>query len=460
LPAREKISLPPYDLSTGPPQKIWQDYFRQHKLPPRAVAELVLKLHSEKRYDHVIAAIEAALLAGQSQPWMYDVLALTMKLAGRPKAEVDRALMSRLDFTDNDITTTLLSAGYLARFGAKEQALVLYRQAAAIEPTRPEPYVLALRQARDLKDYAAVGWAAAGILQAAWTKDYERLHREAEDAALDAERGLQAAGKTTQADALRDSVARARIVDLLVRVKWTGDGDLDLSVEEPIGTIASCQEPQTKGGGVHVHDGYGPDPRNCYEEYVCAMGYPGVYVLRLRRVDGAIVGNRAQVTVIRNQGAKNESSRTFVLKLNKDQAAVRIYVADGRRRQIAANQKQNLLERLLPFLSPHAPRVIPLAAVPARRAPGVVPAGGVAGGGGAAAGGGAIGGGIPFVGGVTPAVGGLAVGYSPVIEIVPTGSALSVAGVVSQDLRFVTLAVNPNFSQITNVFTFTFLQAP
>ena len=62
-------------------------------------------------------------------------------------------------------------------------------------------------------------------------------------------------------------MAKARVRDLIVRLRWTGDADLDLSVEEPSGATASCQEPITRGGGVHRHDGYGPDPRNCYEEY-------------------------------------------------------------------------------------------------------------------------------------------------------------------------------------------------
>ena len=113
-----------------------------------------------------------------------------MQLTGRPKADVERALMSRLDFAATDVASTLFSAAYLARFGAKEQALKLYRQASDLEPTRPESYVLGLRLARELKDYAAVQWAATGVLQSVWSKDYEQLHREAEDAALDAERAL------------------------------------------------------------------------------------------------------------------------------------------------------------------------------------------------------------------------------------------------------------------------------
>ena len=295
----------------------------------------MLRLHAEKKYDHGIAVIESALLAGQVQPWMYDVLAVMMELAGRPKADVERALLSRLDFSATDVASTLFSAAYLARFGAKEHALKLYRQAAELEPTRPEPYILGLRLAREMKDQAAIGWAAAGVLQAAWTKDYEQLHREAEDAALDAERSLREAGKISQADALRDSMAQSRVHDLHVRLQWAGDGDLDLSVEEPLGTVASCEDRQSRGGGVHIHDGYGPDPKNCYEEYVCAIGVPGVYVIHVRRVDGNIVGKRAQVTVVRNQGAKNESTQTFVIKLDQDNKAIRVAVPDGRRRQLA-----------------------------------------------------------------------------------------------------------------------------
>jgi tetratricopeptide (TPR) repeat protein len=457
--AAAKIPLPRLDGSAGPPEKLWRDYFSQHQPASSAIAELILHLQADKKYDHVIAAIEAALLTGQSQPWMYDVLALTMQLTGRPKADVERALMSRLDFAATDVPSTLFSAAYLARFGAKEQALKLYRQAADIEPTRPEGYVLGLRLARDLKDYAAVQWTATGILQAAWNKDYEHLHREAEDAALDAERALRAAGKGSQADSLRDAMARARIRDLFVHLQWTGDGDLDLSVEEPLGTVASCQEPQTRGGGVHRHDGYGPDPKNCYEEYVCAFGVPGVYVVRVRRIDGTIVGNRAQLTVVRNQGAQNESTQTFVLKLNGDRAAVRIPVPNGRRRELvpdrpAVNAKTGLLERLLPvLLGQSLPgrgiswRALPAAIAPGSPLPGVAVPGIAAGPAG-----------ISAVAQAAAVAGpGLAVGYQPIIEEIPQGVTMTAAAVVSNDLRYVRLAINPSFTTITDIFTFTFV---
>jgi hypothetical protein len=397
---------------------------------------------------------------------MYDVLALTMQIKRRPKAEVERALMSHLDFAATDVESTLLSAAYLARFGAKEQALKLYRQSSDLEPTRPEAYVLGLRLARELKDYPAVQWAAAGVLRSAWGKDYEKLHHEAEDAALESERALRAAGRETQADALRESMAQARIHDLYLRLQWTGDADLDLSVEEPSGTTASVQDPQTRGGGVHRHDGYGPDPKNCYEEYICPFGMPGVYIVRVRRIDGTVVGNRAQLTVVRNQGAKNETTETFVFKLRPDRIALRVPLPNGRRRELGperpalnsrAGQLQQLLQALIAY-SPR-PRQISWRALPAAMAPGgaaIAPAAGGGGGGGAAGGGGA--GGVTQAGGLSGA--GLNVGYQPNITEIDEGVKMSVAAVVSSDLRYVRLAVNPSFTTITEVFTFTFVGNP
>jgi len=456
-----KIPLPRLDGSAGPPDKLWRDYFDKNQPPSSAIAELVLKLQAAKKYDHVIAAIDAALLAGQGQSWMYDVLALTLQITGRPKADIERALMSHLDFAATDVESTLLSAAYLARFGAKEQAIKLYRQSSELEPTRPEGYVLGLRLARELKDYTAVQWAATGVLRTAWGKDYEQLHREAEDAALDAERSLRAAGNETQADSLRDAMTQARIHDLFIRLTWSGDGDLDLAVEEPMGTIASCQDPQTRGGGVHRHDGYGPDPKNCFEEYVCPIGMPGVYVVRVRRIDGTIVGNRAQLTIVRNEGATNESTQTFVVKLAQDRVAVRIPVPNGRRRELgperpAANSRASQVAQLLQLLIAHSPRPrqIPWRALPAAMAPGAVapPAAGP-------------GGGLPGAGGsLSPAAlagsAGLAVGYQPVITEIPEGVTMTAAAVVSSDLRYVRLAINPSFTTISEVFTFTFVGAP
>jgi hypothetical protein len=193
---------------------------------------------------------------------------------------------------------------------------------------------------------------------------------------------------------------------------------------------------------------------------------PGVYIVRVRRIDGTLVGNRAQLSIVRNQGAKNETTETFVFKLTPDRIALRIPLPNGRRRELGperpalnsrAGQLQQLLQALIAY-SPR-PRQIPWRALPAAMAPGgsaIAPAAGGGGGGGAAGGGGA--GGVTQAGGLSGA--GLNVGYQPNITEIDEGVKMSVAAVVSSDLRYVRLAVNPSFTTITEVFTFTFVGNP
>jgi hypothetical protein len=148
-----------------------------------------------------------------------------------------------------------------------------------------------------------------------------------------------------------------------------------------------------------------------------------------------------------------------VLKLNGDRAAVRIPVPGGRRRELVpdrppVNAKTGLLERLLPVLLGQSPpgrgiswRALPAAIAPGSPLPGVAAPGIAAGPAGISA--------------VTQAAAlagpGLAVGYQPIIEEIPQGVTMTAAAVVSNDLRYVRLAINPSFVTITDVFTFTFV---
>jgi hypothetical protein len=53
-------------------------------------------------------------------------------------------------------------------------------------------------------------------------------------------------------------------------------------------------------------------------------------------------------------------------------------------------------------------------------------------------------------------LGGGAVGFQPIVITLPTGTSLSALAVVSHDRRYVKIAVQPLFSDIGNVQTFTF----
>jgi len=62
----------------------------------------------------------------------------------------------------------------------------------------------------------------------------------------------------------------------------------------------------------------------------------------------------------------------------------------------------------------------------------------------------------PFVTSVTPVVGDFAVAHQPIITILPDGTTLNVAAVVSNDRRSVRMTLVPQFTQIGDVETFTF----
>lgn len=315
-----------------PVDETWEAYFRRVKPEPGAIRETVLAMHNEKRYGEVTAIIEAALVRGLSEPWMYDVLAIAMRLSGRPPEDIERALLSRIDFTAVHVPSMLYSAAYLKRFGADAEALELYQQASRLAPLRPEPYVLGMRIAREAQDWESVGWGAAGVLTFAWSGDYKKLHTEAAGAARDAQRELLKQGKRTAAEKLAGRLQDARQQDLFVQLKWNGRGDLDLLIEEPVGTVCSYKEPQTDGGGFLVHNGTGVKQDDAYEVYVCPVAFPGQYRIRVRHVFGEIVGKRATLEVIRHRGTKRETRKTLTVQLEADDAVVSVPLPTGRRR--------------------------------------------------------------------------------------------------------------------------------
>ncbi|MFO1094130.1 MAG: hypothetical protein U0992_12585 [Planctomycetaceae bacterium] len=427
--AAEPVKWP--DWKQGKPDEIWPAYFQEHRPPPVRVQGLIIQMHTAGAHEHVISAIESALINGQSQPWMYEVLALSMELAGRPRAQIERVVLSLNDFGSANFASMMYSAAYLSRFDRREAALRLYREASELEPERPEPYVLGLNHAQHVRDAQAVSWAANGILAYAWTRDYAALHHDAENAALEAEQWERKAGHAAEADAIRDSLANARRRDLIVRLNWSGEGDLDLLVEEPGGAVCSFKDPETASGGVLTHDGYGPMPANCYEEYVCAFGPPGDYHLRVRRAWGKIVGDRATLTIIRNAGGADEQTETRTVTLAHDEAVVDATLATGRRtgpRQVTTlDISTRVDERRFARRRVNDPnvRAAALSDFEESRLDAARRAG--------------------------------AVGFQPIIEVIPEGAQSTAGAVVSADRRYVRLSMAPLFSNVIDVIPFSFV---
>jgi hypothetical protein len=263
---------------------------------------------------------------------MYEVLALTMEAEGRPKADVDRALLSSLDIGSGDYDSTLYLAAYLVRFNREDRALALYREVSKNTPERPEPYILGLRLARKLKHIDGIEWGVGGILRHAWGKDHEIQQREAQLAAADALKSLRDRGETDRATRFQAALDEAGTRDLYVRIDWNGDGDLDLLVTEPAGETCDSDHPATKGGGRFLHDGFGlENPRQPkFDSYLCRVGESGEYKIAVRYVRGKIVANLATLTVKMHEGTPQESVSKSTLKIGPGDATKTVSLSNGR----------------------------------------------------------------------------------------------------------------------------------
>lgn len=426
-----EIPIAPGD---GPPEKVWDDYFRQNSPDPLAVCDVVLRLHKAKKAEGVIACINAALIHGHAQPWMYTVLALAMEGAGRPREDIERALLSTVDFSAVNVANILYSAAFLTRFGAKDRALAMYRQASAVDPTRLEPYALGLKLAGEAKDPEAVAWAAAGILQRAWNPGFEQLHRDADATARDMELVLRKKGDDDEADRLARIVAEARKRDLVIELSWSGKADLDLLVEEPAGAICSAENPTTTGGGIFTHDGFGADPKDAHDNYVCPQGMSGDYRVTVRHILGDVVGKRAVLKITRYQGTSREIEDRFTIKLSDQDKVVRVTLTNGRLKELTVMPWLDVpREELVAARNNRRERLVRNTRE-GRRA------------------------GARFVEDRQRGFGGPAApGYQPVISIISEGVTSTAMAVVSGDRRYVRLGMLPMFSALTDVKAFSFI---
>ncbi len=437
-PSRPSPGFP--DAKTADPQA-WRTFFA--KTPPsvKAVQWHVEYLIDQQQFQQVIALLNAAIFEGQSQPWMYEMLAVMMQKAGYPQEEVERVVLSVADFGNATYESMMYSGAYLNRFDRAAAALKMYRQASRLAPDRPEPYSLSLKLAAKTGVADDALWAACGVFRNHWSIDHQRQHELAENLLSETVKQLQKDQQQDQIARFQQQATEARRRDLQVRLEWNGAGDLDLSVQDPAGGIASFQVQESAGGGYLLSDGYGP--LNCREEFVCPMGFSGEYVLRVKKTSGKIVGNRAVLTIVTHAGSPLEKKTTKTVTLDKsDEQSILITLEDGRR-----EQRRSVLfatprgvardwERVAAQVGRPTRRVVnhevrqAVAEMHDSRQKGVVPAGGS----------GAFG----------------AIGFAPVVTLIPVGTSVVAQAVVSPDRRYVRLALSPAFSNIVDVAVFSF----
>lgn len=437
------------DYRTAKPAD-WRSFLVQTPPSPREVQRHVLYLTQENQHQHVIALVQAAIIEGQAQPWMYEVLAVSMQAADYPPEEVERVVLSVADFGNATFESMMYSAAYLKKLGHPTAALKMYRQAATLSPERPEPYVLSLKLVASSEAHEEGIWAACGVLQNSWGVDHTEQHAEAENVLAEVERQLQKNKQESDIETLQGKASAARQRDLEVQVQWNGAGDLDLSVEDPAGGTASYEARESVGGGIILNDGFGPTPSNCHEDYVCPLGFSGEYVIKVRKSSGKIVGNRAVLTITTHSGSPEQKKITRTIPLDEASEHIqRITLEHGRRasRRVAVDlaapgtardwerQANHVGRKTRKGVDPEA-RQVAAELRQARQQTGKDglnqrrPAG------------------IPGGNG--------AIGFAPVVSIIPEGASLAALAVISPDRRYVRMALSPSFSQIVDVAVFSF----
>jgi hypothetical protein len=160
---------------------------------------------------------------------MYESLALAMEAAGSPRDDVERALLSAVDFASSS-GELLQLANYLARSGFDSQAIRVCRRVTRGDPANREAYALAMAIAARTEDVATLRWACPGVLAHEWPAGQQEVATRAARLAKATIDRLRASGMADEADAFKAAVDRAFVRDVVIDLAWTGDADIDIAI--------------------------------------------------------------------------------------------------------------------------------------------------------------------------------------------------------------------------------------
>jgi hypothetical protein len=273
---------------------------------------------------------------------MYEAMSLAMLASGAPTSEVERALMSAVDFSRND-EEVLHIARYRMTVGLEERSLKLLRSFSAAYPFRPEPYLNGLTAAQRLDDEDGIRWACVGILSQAWPGEQQEVAKKASRVAEALFLKMKEENRQEDMKAFAAELNQAQVRDCIVRISWTGEADIDLSVEEPSATVCSARNPRTTAGGVMLGDAFAQREKQSVdgysETYVCPQGFAGQYRLFLRRVWGEVTAGKVTVEICMNYGTESQTYGKQQIPLGEKDAVVNFDLPDGRRQEPLAEQK-------------------------------------------------------------------------------------------------------------------------
>jgi hypothetical protein len=381
---------------------------------------------------------------------MYEALGLAMQADGRSVEEIERTVMSAMDFVDSPAQMMYIGL-YMSRIGLDKRALQIYRQVSQVAPLRAEPYLHGLALSKKLGDLEGIQWSTMGILRQAWPKEHLDIWAMANRMAKATLDQLEQEKRTKERDAFQKALDEAVIRDVVVKVTWNGDADVDVLVEEPSGTICSARNNRSTAGGVMLGDTTStrleqPGAEGASEFYVCSEGFDGTYRVLIRRVWGKVTAGRVNVEIFKHyRNKKQQQYARRTISLDGDEAVVAFDLENGRREEsLKEHQVANAAVQHLALRQEILGQQLNALANPA--ALGSLAMSRAASGGN---GGGANNALFPFLQG--------GVGYQPIIITLPEGTNFTVTGVVSADRRYVRVTCVPLFSRITDVRIFNYV---
>src|SRR5439155_18345147 len=115
------------------------------------------------------------------------------------------------------------------------------------------------------------------------------------------------------------------------------EADIDLAVTEPIGSVCSSQNRQTVGGGRWRGDRLMTKEQDRFNEtYNCSEAFSGTYDLKITRVWGKPLGDKATVKVTMHDGTPQKREEWHRVEFGTDGIATLKVQLDGGQRTVAA----------------------------------------------------------------------------------------------------------------------------
>jgi hypothetical protein len=212
-----------------------------------------------------------------------------------------------------------------------DYALAFCHRASSLEPNMPQAYADALDFAEAAKDANGMTWAAQHLLLRDWPLGNQDLHSKAKAKLDSLAKSLTAEQRNAEADRLKAAANQSRERDLVIKASWGGNADLDLKVKEASGSVCSCINRQTVGGGILIGDNL---TETNSETYYAAQAFTGEYEISVDRVWGQPVGDKVQIQIVQYQGTPRERTRVETISL-KDKLPIKIFLDEGRRTALA-----------------------------------------------------------------------------------------------------------------------------